>query len=111
MPIPEPPPVTIALLPRKSTFSTTSSAVLEKLNGVVKRDMVVLLHIHFLNRPCPGSRRAGCVGIKRVHSVIFTKPCWTSSIVLAIASRLILTLGSRSALFQPLTLADAPQSS
>ena len=33
----------------------------------------------------------------------FTKPCWTSSVVLAIASVLILMPGSVSALTQPCT--------
>jgi len=45
------------------------------------------------------------------HSVIFTNPCWTSCVVLAMASVLTLISGSRSLFPQPWAFAVAPQSS
>jgi len=45
------------------------------------------------------------------HSVIFTNPCWTSCVVLAMASVLTLMSGSRSLFPQPWAFAVAPQSS
>src|SRR6516225_436803 len=45
------------------------------------------------------------------HSVIFTNPCWTSCVVLAMASVLTFMSGSRSSLPQPWAFAVAPQSS